>query len=350
MDKLKDQTSLIAILFLLLLGAIYLFVYAPTTTNPLLSSQPQHCQSLNTTSSATVDSSGSDALEAALAEASRSNNKTVIIAIVNKAYVEGDDRSMLGLFLNSFWHGEGTRGLIDHLLLVAVDQTAFERCKFLRLHCYKLVTDGVEFDGEEVYMSDDFIKMMWRRTLFLGDVLKRGYNFIFMDTDVMWLRNPFSRLIQNDTVDLQISTDFFNGDQWSQSNPINTGFYMIMSNNKTVSLFDSWYAKKDNSTGLKEQDVLNTMIHDEGVFQHLGLRVRFLDTLYFSGFCQDSRDVRAVTTVHSNCCRTINAKVTDLTSVIHDWKRFRAASLSSSPNETSAFSWSRHVACVDSWH
>lgn len=86
---------------------------------------------------------------------------------------------MLDIFLDSFWLGEDTRDLVNHLLLVTVDQTSFERCKFLRLHCYKLETDGVEFEREKVYMSNDFIKMMWRRTLFLGDVLKRGYNFIF---------------------------------------------------------------------------------------------------------------------------------------------------------------------------
>ena len=39
--------------------------------------------------------------------------------------------------------------------------------------------DGMDSNGEKLYMSDDFIKMMWGRTLFLGDVLKRGYSFIF---------------------------------------------------------------------------------------------------------------------------------------------------------------------------
>ena len=119
-----------------------------------------------------------DALELALAEAS-TENRTVIIAMVNKAYVEGGDKSMLDLFLNSFWLGENTRDLVHHLLLVNVDQASYERCKFLRLHCYRLETDGVRFEREEVYMSSEFVKMMWRRTLFLGEVLKRGYSFIF---------------------------------------------------------------------------------------------------------------------------------------------------------------------------
>lgn len=164
----------------------------------------------------------------------------------------------------------------------------------------------------------------------------------------MWLRNPFPRLNYNqsiDSLDLQISTDKFNGDQWSKDNPINSGFYMIRSNNRTISLFDKWYARKNESAGLKEQDVLNNMIR-EGVFKELGLRVRFLDTLYFSGFCEVSRDFKAVTTVHANCCRTISAKVVDLTAVVHDWKRFKSLTNS---NQTSTLQWTNHVACHNSW-
>ena len=109
-------------------------------------------------------------------------NKTVIITIINKAYADQDiraDTTMLDLFLESFWLGEDTRSLLDNLLIVAVDQTAYDRCLFLRLNCYRLETDGVDFGGEKVYMSEDFIKMMWRRTQFLIEVLKRGYSFIF---------------------------------------------------------------------------------------------------------------------------------------------------------------------------
>ncbi|XP_009776156.2 uncharacterized protein At1g28695-like [Nicotiana sylvestris] len=285
-----------------------------------------------------------DDLEQALAGAA-TENKTVIITVVNKAYIEGD-KPMVDLFLDGFWQGEGTRELVNHLLIVAMDQTSYERCKFMHLHCYKLETDGVDFGGEKLFMSQDFIKMMWRRTLFLGDVLKKGYNFIFTDTDVLWLRNPFPNLYLNQTVDLQISTDKFNGSQWSEENPINTGFYMIKSNSKTIALLDAWYAGKDNinSTGWKDQDVLIKLMKD-GMFKQLGLTVRFLDTLYFSGFCDDSKDVNVVATIHANCCRSISAKLADLTAVLHDWRRFKG----SDANQTSTFGWTQHVNCWDSW-
>ncbi|EOX96542.1 hypothetical protein QUC31_005620 [Theobroma cacao] len=340
-----------AIVFLLITGALYIIcVWSPPSSNPFLPYQESSCQQSNFT---TVKFPVNDELGLALDEAS-TPNKTVIIAVVNKAYVEQSVRAettMLDLFLESFWLGEGTRPLLDHLLLVTVDQTAYERCKFKRLHCYRLVTDGVDFGGEKVYMSEEFIKMMWRRTLFLLDVLRRGYNFIFTDTDVMWLRNPFAKLSPNGTEDLQISVDTFTGDPRPELNFINTGFYYIRSNNKTISLFDTWYSQKDNSTGKKEQDVLVDLMRD-GLFGQLDLRVRFLETKHFSGFCQDSGDVSAVATVHANCCRHISAKVRDLTAVLRDWKRFQAV-LTRYPNAarniTESFRWSPHTGCWNSW-
>ena len=38
---------------------------------------------------------------------------------------------------------------------------------------------GVDLEGEKVYMSADFIEMMWLRTHFLLDVLRHGYHILF---------------------------------------------------------------------------------------------------------------------------------------------------------------------------
>lgn len=338
----KNSTGNLFI-FSLLLAGLLLWSSSISNSKPFFHFQNDHClpQTNSSMQYSLVNVGPKDELETALSDASMENN-TVIIAMVNKAYVEGDvGKKMLDLFIESFWVGEDTRKLLDHLLLVTVDQAAYDRCKFLRLHCYRLVTDGVDFEGEQLYMSSDFIKMMWSRTLFLSNVLNHGYNFIFTDTDVLWLRNPLTRIGNNASEDLELSTDLFNGDSRSEHNFINTGFYYIRSNNRTMALFDKWYGMKDNSTGQKEQDVLAGLIR-EGVFRQLGIRVRFLDTLFFSGFCKDSKDIWAVATVHANCCRSISAKVTDLTAVLHDWKRFKAT-------YAIRFRWSKHIGCINSW-
>lgn len=165
----------------------------------------------------------------------------------------------------------------------------------------------------------------------------------------MWLRNPFLRLSKIESEDLQISTDVFFGDPSPEKQLINTGFYFIRSSNKTVAMFNKWYAVKENSTGQKEQDVLLNLIQG-GIIRELNLSVRFLDTLYFSGFCQNSKDFRAVTTVHANCCRSINAKVKDLKVVLRDWKRFKKiSSYRRLANVTANLVWSGHFGCWNSW-
>ncbi|OVA07228.1 Nucleotide-diphospho-sugar transferase [Macleaya cordata] len=350
MDYLKNRAGELAITLILLVGVLYILLWTPDISNKFSSPFHQYChQSPASNQITTANTPPRDELETALDGASMGNNKTLIIAMVNKAYVEGET-SMLSLFLESFWLGENTRFLVNHLLLVTVDQIAFDRCKFLRLHCYRLVTEGVDFGGEKLYMSKEFIKMMWRRTLFLGDVLKRGYSFIFTDTDVMWLNNPFSRLSRDENEDIQISCDQFYGNPWSEANPMNTGFYFVRSNTKTIALFDMWYVMKDNSnyTRMKEQDVLVSLMR-KGVFRELGLKVRFLETLYFSGFCQDSKDFKVVCTVHANCCRSIHAKVADLTAVLRDWKKFKMVSTTTTNETSSTVRWSSHLACANSW-
>ena len=43
-------------------------------------------------------------------------------------------------------------------------------------------------------------------------------HLVSQDTDVMWLRNPFTRLSKNETEDFHISTDTYLGDPWSEKN------------------------------------------------------------------------------------------------------------------------------------
>lgn len=146
-------------------------------------------QSPSSSSSKDDEKSYGALLEEALAKVSN-ENKTLIIAFVNKAYMEGD-KPMLDIFLDGFWVGEDTYKLTKHLLVVAVDQPAYDRCTFLQLHCYKLKTEGVE----TLFMADDLLQMMWRRTLFLGHVLKRGYNFIFTVRKNNWSTNQLIKFV-----------------------------------------------------------------------------------------------------------------------------------------------------------
>ncbi|KAI3891056.1 hypothetical protein MKW98_007361 [Papaver atlanticum] len=353
MGHFKNVVRNLVVPSIFIIGLICILFWTPDISTRISSFQYyQQCDLVSNEIAATARFalSPQDELETALSEASAGNNKTVIIAIINKAYVEGE-MTMLSVFLQSFWLGEDTRYLINHLLLVSVDQVSYERCKFLRLHCYRLVTEGVDFGREKLYNSQEFKKMMWRRTEFLADVLRRGYSFIFTDADVMWLRDPLKVLRNQDlnqTDDIQMSCDCFNGDPWSgfNSKQLNTGFYYVRSTNNTIALFNTWYKMKEDPhfNAKKDQDALKVLFN-WGVLRNL--KIRWLDTLYFSGFCQDSKDIKVVSTVHANCCRSINAKFIDLMSVLTEWKKFRdGVPPINSVNETI---WSPHLECGNSW-
>ena len=88
---------------------------------------------------------------------------------------------MLDVFLESFRTGESTRELLDHLVIASLDTTAHARCRQIhrRRHCLALVTDGVDFSGQKNFMTDGYLKMMWRRIDFLRQVLEKGFSFIF---------------------------------------------------------------------------------------------------------------------------------------------------------------------------
>nr|CAB3498325.1 unnamed protein product [Digitaria exilis] len=284
-----------------------------------------------------------DDLEVALRGAAFAN-RTLILTVLNEAYAE--EGGLLDLFLQSMREGDGTAQLIEHVLFVAMDRQAFQRCRSLAgLRCYLLRQrddgTGDNLSSEQLYMSDGFIRMMWQRIRFLGDVLKHGYSFIFTDMDVMWLRNPFPKLELGDGEDLLISSDKFNGAANDYiGNELNAGFFYVASNNRTVALFGEWHAARRVSPGMKEQDVLNQMKR-RGALRRLGVRTRVLDTARFSGFCQDSRDAAQVATVHANCCRTKRAKVADLRAVLRAARRLNATA--------PGLRWPAHSECVKSW-
>ncbi|KAH6783573.1 hypothetical protein C2S52_008532 [Perilla frutescens var. hirtella] len=258
-----------------------------------------------------------DELEETLRNALMKDNKTVIITSLNAAWTEPN--SMLDLFLESFRIGNGTEGLLKHVVFGAFDQTAYNRCLAERLHCYAITTDGVDFSGEAPYMTEHYLKMMWRRFDFLRTVLQLGYDFVFTDVDVMWLRNPLERFYPDG--EFQIACDRNWAGYSDLSNSPNGGFYYVKSNSRTIQFFNYWYTGQDYFPGKHDQDVL-IMIKNNPFIPGIGLEIRFLNPADFGGFCEPNQDLDRVITMHANCCVGLDNKVRAIKMVIDDWKRY----------------------------
>ncbi|XP_020548782.1 uncharacterized protein At4g15970-like [Sesamum indicum] len=245
------------------------------------------------------------------------DHKTVIITTVNAAWTEPN--SIFDLFMESFRIGTQTQSLLKHLVVVALDQKAYSRCLDVHPHCFALTTAGVDFSGQAFFMSADYLKMMWRRIDFLRSVLDMGYNFIFSDADIMWLRDPFPIFYPDG--DFQIACDTYKYDSTDLRNLPNGGFTYVKSNNRTIQFYKFWYNGKDYFPGIHDQDVFNRIKFNPLIVE-IGLEIRFLDTAYFGGFCQPSKDLDLVVTMHANCCIGLENKIHDIKMVIEDWKSY----------------------------
>ncbi|KAG6503920.1 hypothetical protein ZIOFF_036244 [Zingiber officinale] len=113
-------------------------------------------------------------------------NKTVILTTLNATWASPG--SIIDLFFQSFRTGDGTRRLLDHLVIIALDKKAYIRCISLHTHCFALYTEGMDFSDEKIYMTAGYLSMMWRRIEFLRVILEMGYNFIFSFTNLKYSR------------------------------------------------------------------------------------------------------------------------------------------------------------------
>ena len=107
-------------------------------------------------------------------------DRTVIMTSVNEAWAAQD--SLLDLFLQSFRNGERISHFADHLLVVALDDGALKRCRAVHPHCYLLpasATGRNNLSAEKVFMSKDYIDLVWSKVRLQQRILELGYNFLF---------------------------------------------------------------------------------------------------------------------------------------------------------------------------
>ncbi|KAJ9537121.1 hypothetical protein OSB04_029854 [Centaurea solstitialis] len=283
-------------------------------------------------------------LKSILENATMGNN-TVIITTLNDAWAEPN--SMFDLLLESFRIGNQTNRFLKHLVVITLDEKAYARCLKLHPHCYNLSTNGMDFSGEAYFMANDYLKMMWRRIDFLRAVLDLGYSFVFTDADIMWFRDPFPHFDKD--ADFQIACDYFKGNPHDLKNLPNGGFNYVKSNKKTIQFYKFWYNSRLTYPGLHDQDVFNKIKFNPFI-KNVGLRIVFLDTSYFGGFCQPSKDLNKVCTMHANCCVGLDNKVHDLGIMLGDWRKYKRSLVNQRTTHKSAVSWTVPQLCRGSFH
>ncbi|KAJ4813341.1 nucleotide-diphospho-sugar transferase family protein [Rhynchospora pubera] len=252
------------------------------------------------------------------------DDKTVILTDVNEAF--SAPNSMLDLFLESFHNGEDniTR-LLDHLVIVAMDQKAFEKCKSVHHYCYLHEDIGIDLSSENVYMTKAYVDLVWTKVRLWQLTLEQGYSFLFSDIDVMWFRNPFRHI--NVYADLTIGSDRFYGNPEDHSNDPNTGLVYAKPTRKNIEVLKYWLEARQRFPEAHEQTVYYEIRHE--LASKFDLKVQYISTEYWANFCQLQKNFTKLATFHPCCLVGLEQKIAQIKIITEEWKSYKSNNLKS---------------------
>lgn len=98
-------------------------------------------------------------------------DRTVIITMVGQEWASPG--SILDLFLESFRIGEGTKPLLNHLLIIALDSKAFQYCETVHFHCFYLSNSSIR------YTKNKQLSLPQLRNKFWQEVIELAYSIVF---------------------------------------------------------------------------------------------------------------------------------------------------------------------------
>ncbi|CAN8062254.1 unnamed protein product [Agarophyton chilense] len=97
------------------------------------------------------------------------------------------------------------------------------------------------------YGTDSFKQLSKLKSRIVLRVLKLGYDVVWTDTDIVWFRNPLNDL-KGHNADLIIQSNAPDGENANEKRRINSGFYLVHRNNRTINAFEDIiaFAKQSN--------------------------------------------------------------------------------------------------------
>ncbi|KAF7819436.1 nucleotide-diphospho-sugar transferase family protein [Senna tora] len=252
-------------------------------------------------------------------------DRTVIITMVDEAWASPG--SILDLFLQSFRDGQDTRRFLSHLVIITMDSQAFEYCRSLHPYCIhpSILSHYFGFIAPQSTPTLHHSLFSWKRNYLLLKVLELGYNIIYTDVDVMWLRSPLSHF--HTLKELSISCDFSSYEQRG-GNVQDGGLFYLKASVASLEFFKLWNVRKVQypNSQVDKSFCMNIMKSRDAI-EAYGVRIQYVSATYFGGFCQLNKDkFSEAYSMHANCCEELRSKVHDLKLVLDDWINFRSHS------------------------
>ncbi|KAK8534128.1 hypothetical protein V6N13_028191 [Hibiscus sabdariffa] len=276
----------------------------------------------------------------ALRKASMSD-RTVILTVVNKNWAK--PASILDLFLESFRIGEGTKHLLNHLLIVAEDSRAFRYCKSKHPHCFQLENLTKKLSKTPPRTQGNLM-FSPSRLILLTQVIGLGYNVAFTNADVMWLRNPLSTLVPSS--ELSVACELYPIDAKTFGIKGEGGFFHLKADARTYEFINTCNLNRVLYPDQHHQSLCK-ILDTEKYIDAIGVNLSYFREENFCRLCLPC-DLNLVHTVQANCCENIDSKIHDLKLVLDDWRNFvqLSATASNVSSKRPPLSWRAPERCI----
>lgn len=156
----------------------------------------------------------------------------------------------------------------------------------------------------------------------------------------MWLRTPFPHI--HPSRDLTVPCETVSGDLQGVGNELDSGLFYVKSSEFSIELFKYWKLEGVMFPNSHAESLCEEIWINQRIVEMIEGQIRFLNTSNFGGFCQPSKDVSEIYTMHANCCDSVESKVHDLKLVLDDWRNFKAPS---SKTSSGVLSWRAPSKC-----
>lgn len=140
-------------------------------------------------------------------------------------------------------------------VVITVSQQAFEACKDHQLLCfYDREADERNQELAHETANTDlprnktplFLQIGWDKLKRLQDALQNGYNILFADTDIVWLRDPLP-LLEDSEMDIQLTHD-----GWGP----NIGVMYVRPSECTAVFMHDWLARRNTPESRDQYEFL----------------------------------------------------------------------------------------------
>lgn len=198
--------------------------------------------------------------------------KTVIVMVANEGVMD--------LLMNFMCSAQGSQINLKSILVFVGDERYINLIENMGGNAiYSPSLGSMPSKAAGFYLDGTFSRMMWFKTTSVYLALTAGFEVLFQDVDLVWLKDPFS-YFDSLNYDLIFMDD---GARTPRYTPffVNSGFYFVKYNERTLYMFEKFMKHAATEIGQTHSHQSVLIRHISEAHHLFGLKVYVLDGVLF---------------------------------------------------------------------